>query len=123
MALLREQLRLKSEENWEAGRLCRENNKPNAATSRYYYALYLSARYWADKRGVMRCADHVPDVHATTAMVVANNAGPNARAFRGIMNALFDLRIIADYRPEPVDLVEVSEVVKQASAARGFFLQ
>ena len=36
---------------------------------------------------------------------------------------LFDLRIIADYRPEPVDPAEVSEAVKRASAARGFFLQ
>ena len=84
---LREQLKRKSDENWEAACLCRAGTKWNAAASRYYYSLYNSVRYWADKQNLVKCNDRsIRDVHETMANIVGTNAGANAQELRGVMN-------------------------------------
>lgn len=123
--LLREIVREKSDENWDAGRLCRDNSKFNAAISRFYYAVYLSTRYWADKKGLLACTDKgVRDIHATMVGIIGNNAGNDAKEFRAIVNNLKELRVTADYYPEHVGYSgDVQMTVKKASAIRSFFLQ
>ena len=121
--LLREYLKQKSDENWKAAKLCRAEKMIQAATSRYYYALYQASRYWADKFGFVGLKETFSDVHATMASVVGNNAGSNSRDFRAVMNDLKDLRVRADYRLDILQVEEVEETVQRASAARSFFLQ
>lgn len=121
--LLREYLRRKSDENWEAALLCRNNKMLHAATSRFYYALYQASRYWADKGGIVDILARFPDVHATMANVVGKNAGNNARDFREVMNELAELRIRSDYRPEFLNDSDVNETVERASTVRASFLQ
>ena len=116
-------LKTKSDENWQAAKLCRDNAFIHAATSRFYYALYQASRYWAAKRELVGLEDFLEDVHATMANIVGCNAGAYAREYRAVMNEMKDLRVRADYRPELLGDADVDEPVKKASVVRCFFLQ
>jgi len=121
--LQREQLALKSLENWTAAATCRTGGHRNAAASRFYYALYQAIRFWADKKGLLRCVEYVPDVHATVASIVGKNGGDCARELREAVNDMYELRVKADYKPEPVEESDLEETVKKAGAARAVFLK
>lgn len=119
----RDALKEKSHENWQAAELCRENAKINAATSRFYYALYLAVRYWADKFGFIAWHERPADVHECVARVVGQNAGEKAKNYRYLLNDLKGFRQTADYSPESIDDDDrYRDLIEKASAARKFFL-
>lgn len=122
MPLAHEVFKEKSNENWKAGKLCEEGGFLNAAANRFYYALYQAAVSWGDREG------HLPytgwaERHDLVRQTVGQSAGSCAKELRECLNNMFALRTKADYKPVPLRRSELTDKVRQASAARATFLR
>lgn len=113
----------KSSESWEAGKLCRESGRYNSAANRFYYSLFQAARFWCHQNKHLDCRKYVQYPHDRVRELVSSKAKSHGRELRDILMNLGELRNKADYKPIQIIDSDIAEAVKNASAAKAFFLK
>ena len=109
----------KSDENWDAGEILRQQNKINAAANRYYYAMFHAAWVWADKNSHLRIKDGTyRGFHDSLINIVSTHAGSRAKDFRNSLNNMFGFRVTADYEVDSVDKADLESELTTANGVR-----
>lgn len=111
----------KSEENWEAGRLCLEQGMTNAAASRFYYSLFRVVRHHAAKSGVLPYGrkHSKRSIHEYLVWLIGNDE--RGRELRPTYQALLGLRSTADYGREDVDAKQIELHLLAATDLRNYY--
>lgn len=99
----------KARENLRASRALMVQGFPNAAASRMYYALYLAAVHALEKQG--RKPSEFQDepgywrheIIRSNASLVRQRSGKDRMKDSALYNAVFEMRVTADYDPASVE--------------------
>ena len=112
-------LAAKSTQTWVEGKECLNQGHINAAASRLYYAVFQSVKGYAIHKGEMTMDDD-NGVHRTVLNIVYGGGG-KGKYYRRKLNELFQLRVIADYKPEPVNKADLEELLAVAEEMRVYY--
>ena len=113
----------KSDENWQAFELCRQNGQYNAAANRLYYSVFLAVFDYGTRTQQMDLAE-TGEARGSRHVDARNLVGRKlGRKCREAYHDLKWLREVADYRPESVTADDLEENEQHASNLRELFLK
>jgi len=110
----------KSTQTWDEGKDCLGRGLVNTAANRIYYSVFQAVKGFAIQRGMMTMESSV-NVHRAVLQIVWSDG--KGAYFRRRLNALFGLRVIADYNAESVDQSELEELLDDADRIRKYYIR
>lgn len=107
----------KSDESWKAGNECLRQGLVNAAASRIYYSVFQAVMGF----GIAKERWDVEEregLHSKAPYVAGNSCVVKGRWCRRILISLRELRVMADYKPEGVDVKQLNLLLADADKVR-----
>lgn len=112
----------KSDITWMEALQIIAQGQHNSGANRLYFAVFQAVYAYGLRKGLVSPGEQ-DSLHGKARGIVRSRAS-NPRKYSAAFNQLFELRVKADYKPEEIDLDDLSEsLIEEAKNLREYFLR
>lgn len=115
-------MRGKSIENWDAGCICLDHGKNNAAASRFYYSVFQAVLWWAERKQAYTYTRGESHIHGDM-MVKMNQDATASRADKYLFREFQLLRQTADYQADTPTRAQIEALLYEGQFLRERYLK